>query len=85
MAISSNDGEYKERLKRTLDRLFQRSQVGAPYKLSFLETGTLARFIVELTAQNAELALWKKEAMDFLVAEGYEEKAPVEGDWTPFS
>lgn len=80
------DKEQKERLARTLDRLFQRAKVGAPYKLSFLETGTLAQFIVELTAQNTELAVWKAEAVDFLKAEGYEEKkVETESGWSPFS
>lgn len=76
--------EHRERLKRVLDGLFQRSKIGAPYKLSFLEVQTLAQFIVELTAQNADLATWKQEAMAFLKDNGYEEKAEPQG-WTPFS
>lgn len=79
--------KHRERLARTLDQLFQRARIGAPYKLSFLETQTLSQFIVELTAQNADLAAWKAQAIEFLKSQGYEEKVEdkAPSDWTPFA
>lgn len=67
--------EQRGRLKRTLDRLFQRAKVGMNYKLSALEVGSLAQFILELTGQNAELAVRVAELTD---------ETPTE-EWSPMS
>lgn len=81
--MATTSSEYRDRLKRLLDRTFQRAQIGMPYDMSAMEVQALAQFLVELTAQNADLAARLKAALEYVPEELKGES--VDGGWSPFA
>ncbi len=77
--------EERERLERTLDRLISRAKVGMPYKLSFLETQSIATFVLQLTAQNAELATSKAQLLAFIEEAGLDVPENAADPWSPMT